>query len=113
MLGTVHTHLTRMASWLKNRYNVMILTPMLRFRNTGVSAINRMTQSVQHILSKVRVATQWNKDQLLVQSQILLDLLMKVVLTLVLVTVGVIGLLARIIVHLLHLLASKVKRKEQ
>ena len=113
MLGTVHTHLTRMASWLKNQCNVMILTPMLRFRNTGVSVINQMIQSVQHMLSKVRVATQWNKDQLLVQSQTLLDLLMKVVLTLVLVIVGVTGLLARIIVHLLHLLASKVKRKEQ
>ena len=115
MLGRVGQILTQMGQSLKGLYTVVV-SSLMSFWKRGFAlkeTITTMTHTAQHILSKVRVATQWTTEQLLVQSQILLDTLMKAILTLVLLTVGVVGLSARIIVALLHKLASKAQKKDQ
>ena len=110
MLGTVHTHLTRMATWLKTRWSALVSNPQLPLWTTGVSRINQMIQSVK---TTVGAWTKQNKEQLLAQSLSLLVSLMKVVSILVVLTVGVLGLLVRLIVNLYLLVVSKVKRSKQ
>jgi hypothetical protein len=110
MLGTVLMNLTRMATWLKTRFNAMILTPLLQLWTTGVSAIN---QAIQSVKTTLLAWTKQNKEQLLAQSHLLLVSLMKVGSILVILTVGLIGLLAHLIVNLYHLLVSKLLKKGQ
>ena len=110
MLGTVRTHLTRMVTWMKTHCNVTTLKKRLQSVTTGVSAINQKILSVMHTL---RAWTKQSKEQLLAQSQTLVVSLMKLVTTLVILTLGVIGLLAHLIVYLIQQLASKLQKKGQ
>ena len=109
MLGTVLTHLRTMATWLKTRFNAMILTPLSHWKTTGASTIN---QQIQSVISSLRASIKQSKDQLLAQSLTLLECLIKVVTTSVILVLGLSGLLYQTIAHLYHKLASKIWRKE-
>lgn len=110
MLGTVRTILTQTVTWLKTHLSVTTLKKRLQSVTTGVSAINQKIRSVMYTL---RAWTKQSKEQLLAQSQTLVVSLMKLVTTLVILTLGVIGLLAHLIVHLIQLLALKLQKRGQ
>lgn len=110
MLGTVRTHLTQMVTWLKTHCNATTLKKLWLSVTTGASAINQKIRSVMHTL---RAWTKQSKEQLLAQSQTLVVSLMKLVTTLAILTLGVLGLLAHLIVYLIQQLASKLQKKGQ
>lgn len=110
MLGIVRTHLTRMVTWFKTHCNVMTLKKRLPSVTTGVSAIN---QTIQFVMYTLRAWTKQSKEQLLAHSRTLLDTSMKLVTTLALLTLGVLGLLAHLIVYLIQQLASKLWKRGQ
>ena len=110
MLGTVLTSLRTMATWMKTRFNAMILNPLWHWKNTGVSVISRMIQSA---ISLLRAWIKPSKDQLVALSHTLLASSIKVVTTLALLILGLSGLLCLTIVHLCQLLASKLQRRGQ
>jgi hypothetical protein len=110
MLGTVRMILTRMVTWFQTHYSVTTLQKKWQSVTTGVSAINQKIRSAMHTL---RAWTKQSKEQLLAQSQTLVVSLMKLVTTLVILTLGVTGLLAHLIVHLIQQLASKLQKKGQ
>lgn len=110
MLGIVRTHLTRMVTWLKTHLSVTTLKNLWLSVTTGASAINQKIRSVMHTLHAL---TKQSKEQLLAQSRTLVVSLMKVVSILAILTLGVIGLLAHLIVYLIQQLASKLQKRGQ
>ena len=110
MLGTVRTHLTQMVTWLKNHLSVTRLKKRLQSVTTGASAINL---TIQFVKDTLHAWIKQSKEQLLAQSLTLVELLMKLVTTLVILTLGVTGLLAHLIVHLIQQLASKLQKRGQ
>jgi CHASE3 domain sensor protein len=110
MLGTVRMILTRMVTWLKTHLSVTTLKKRLQSVTTGASAINQTIRSAMHTL---RAWTKQSKEQLLVHSRTLLDTSMKLVITLALLTLGVLGLLAHLIVLMIQQLASKLWKRGQ
>lgn len=110
MLGIVRTHLTRMVTWLKTHLSVTTLKNLWLSVTTGASAINQKIQSAMHTLHAL---TRQSKEQLLAQSRTLVVSLMKVVSILAILTLGVAGLLAHLIVYLIQQLASKLQKRGQ
>ena len=110
MLGTVRMILTRMVTWFQTHCSVTTLQKKWQSVTTGASVINQKILSAMHTL---RAWTKQSKEQLLAQSQTLVVSLMKLVTTLVILTLGVIGLLAHLIVYLIQQLASKLQKKGQ
>ena len=108
MLGTVTTHLMKMATWLKTRWSALVSNHQLPLWTTGVSRIN---QTILSVKTTLLAWTKQNKEQLLAQSHLLLVSLMKVGSILVILTVGLIGLLAHLIVNLYQQLVSNLFRK--
>jgi ABC-type cobalamin transport system permease subunit len=110
MLGTVTTHLTRMATWLKNHWSAMELKKKWLSLTIGVWGIS---QTIQSVMLTLLALTKQNKEQLLVQSRTLLDLLMSLVTTFVKLSLGVGGLLVHLIVSQIHRVVLKLQSKGQ
>ena len=110
MLGTARTHLTRMVTWLRTLSFVTRLKNLWHYLNTGVSTINHQIRSA---ISSLHALTKQSKEQLLAQSRTLLVTLMKLVSILAILALGLAGLLAHLIVHLIQQLASKLWKRGQ
>ena len=110
MLGTVLTHLRTKVTSLKARLNATASMWTQRLKQYGVQHIN---QKIQSAITTSRAWTKQSKEQLLAHSRTLLDTSMKLVTTLALLILGVLGLLAHLIVLMIQRLASKLWKREQ
>lgn len=110
MLGTVRTHLIQMATWMKTHLSVTTLKKRLQSVTTGASAIN---QTIQFVKDTLLAWIKQSKEQSLAASLTLLETLIKLVTTLVILSLGVLGLILHLIVYLIQLLASKLQKRGQ
>ncbi len=110
MLGTVRMILTRMVTWFQTHCSVTTLQKKWQSVITGVSATNL---TIQFAKDTLLAWIKQSKEQSLAASLTLLETLIKLVTTLVILTLGVIGLLAHLIVYLIQQLASKLQKKGQ